>query len=151
MMVFVLLGLMAMAFAFNYLWYKVFGTLGAGPRPPAMQQQQQVAEEQSEAEEFERERAEREEAHRAKVKADQEKKSQEVAKRVKELPGKRAAWKSQEEAKSAEDKAQAALKLAKDLLKAERREAADRRLKEIVEKYPGTDAAAEAADLLKKK
>lgn|GEM_PF-5745990 len=142
MMVFVLLGLMAMAFAFNYLWYRVFGMFGA--RPPQMPQQtQQVQAEAIEAEN------ELEEQRRARIKADQEKKAQLAEKHKKELPSKRAAWKAKEEARSAEEKAQADLKMALDLLQAERRDAAHRRFRDIIEKYPGTDAAAEAERRLK--
>jgi len=155
LMVFVLLGLMGMAFAFNYLWVKAFGLAGAANIPRNnMQPMGPVDSTDAEAErELEREREilkERESERLAKIQAEREKKAKEAAKRAKELPSKRAAWQAQEEAKSAEQKAEEALRLAIDLLEADRREPAHRRLREIIEKYPDTKAAAKAQSLLKK-
>jgi TolA-binding protein len=156
LLVFVLLGLMGMAFAFNYLWVKAFGLAGAANNIPRGNMQPMAAADNTDAEaerELEREREiakEHEEQRLAKIQADRDKKAKEAAKRAKELPAKRAAWQAQEEAKSAEQKAQEALRLAIDLLEADRREPAHRRLREIIEKYPDTKAAAEARSLLKK-
>jgi hypothetical protein len=71
------------------------------------------------------------------------------AKKARELAAARAVWQANAEAKPVEQKAREALKMAVDLLEAGRREPAHRRLREIVEKYPDTSAAAEAEVLLK--
>jgi hypothetical protein len=68
--------------------------------------------------------------------------------KAQELTANRAVWKANEEAKPAEEKAAAALKLAVSLLNAGRKEPARRRLQEVIEKYPDTAAAAQAAELL---
>jgi hypothetical protein len=75
--------------------------------------------------------------------------AQASAQKTLQLAASRAAWKALEESKPAEEKAQAALKLAQSLLDAGRTEPARKRLKELVEKFPGTRAAARAAELLK--
>ena len=156
LMVFLLLGLMGMAFAFNYLWVKAFGLAGAANIPRANMQPMGPADTANDEAERELEREheiakEREEERRARIQAERDKKAKEAEKRAKELPSKRAAWQAQEEAKSAEQKAQESLRLAIDLLEADRREPAHRRLREIIEKYPDTKAAAEARSLLKKR
>ncbi len=69
--------------------------------------------------------------------------------KAKELAASRAVWKAIETAKPDEEKAAAALKLAVSLLDVGRKEAAQRRLQEIIEKFPDTSAAARAAELLK--
>jgi hypothetical protein len=66
-----------------------------------------------------------------------------------ELAANRAVWKANEEAKPAEEKAAAALKLAVSLLNAGRKDPARRRLLEVIDRFPGTDAAAEAGELLR--
>jgi hypothetical protein len=76
--------------------------------------------------------------------------AQESARKTLELAESRAAWKALVESKPAEEKAQAALKLAQSLLDAGRAEPARKRLQELIEKFPGTRAAAEAEELLKK-
>jgi hypothetical protein len=76
--------------------------------------------------------------------------AQESARKTIQLAENRAAWKALEESKPAEEKAEAALKLAQSLLDAGRTEAARRRLQELVERFAGTRAAARAEELLKK-
>jgi hypothetical protein len=76
--------------------------------------------------------------------------AQESARKTVELAESRAAWKALEEARPAEEKADAALKLAQSLLDAGRTEPARRRLQELIERFPGTRAAEEAEALLKK-
>jgi hypothetical protein len=68
--------------------------------------------------------------------------------KAKELAANRAVWKAIDEAKPADEKAAAALKLAVSLLNAGRKEPARRRLQEVIEKFPDTPSAAEAAELL---
>jgi hypothetical protein len=72
-----------------------------------------------------------------------------AARKAKEVAANRAAWKALADAKPDEEKAAAALKLATSLLTAGRKEPAHRRLQELIDKFPGTNAAAEAAELLK--
>jgi hypothetical protein len=71
-------------------------------------------------------------------------------KKTRSIAGKRAVWKALEAVKSEETKAQAALRLAVDLLAAGRTEPAHRRLQELIDNYPETEAAEKAAKLLKK-
>lgn len=78
-----------------------------------------------------------------------EREDQAAAQKATELAANRALWKAIDAAKPAEEKAQAALKLAADLLAAGREEPARRRLQEVIEKFPGTNAAAQAEELLK--
>ncbi len=78
----------------------------------------------------------------------QRKTAQAEAKKTKELAENRAVWQANAAAKPAEQKAREALKLAVDLLDAGRQEPAHRRLREIIEKFPETSAAAEAEKLL---
>lgn len=73
---------------------------------------------------------------------------------IAELPAKKSGAKKDEpaakpDAKSAEDEASAKLALAKQLMK-QSPDNAQKRLKELIEKYPDTAAAAAARDLLKK-
>ena len=75
--------------------------------------------------------------------------AQESARKTLELAESRAAWKALEQAKPAEEKAEAALKLAQSLLDAGRTGPARKRLQELIEKFPGTRAAARAEELLK--
>jgi hypothetical protein len=75
--------------------------------------------------------------------------AQESARKTLQLAESRAAWKALDEAKPAEEKAEAALKLAQSLLDAGRTEPARKRLQELIEKFPGTRAAARAKELLK--
>jgi hypothetical protein len=77
------------------------------------------------------------------------KQSQESARKTVQLAENRAAWKAIEDARSAEEKAEAALKLAQSLLDAGRTEPARKRLQGLIEKFPGTRAAAKAEELLK--
>lgn len=142
LLVFVMLSLTALTFALNYLWVRMFG--------PGMPQRAGVPVMQQAQGENDEEQSKREEEHSAKIKEELAKKAQAAEKRAKELPGKRAAWQAQSAAKTAEQKAQDALRMAVDLLNAGRREPALRRLREVVEKYPGTSAAEEADALLKK-
>ncbi len=65
-----------------------------------------------------------------------------------EIAANRAVWKAIDEAKPAEEKAAAALKLAVSLLNAGRKAPARRRLLEVIDKFPDTPAAAEASELL---
>ncbi len=81
--------------------------------------------------------------------ARQELVDREAAQKAKDLAARRALWQAVESAKPAEEKAQAALKLAVDLLAAGREAPARKRLQEVIDKYPDTDAAAEAEVLLK--
>jgi hypothetical protein len=81
--------------------------------------------------------------------ARQELVDREAAQKAKDLAARRALWQAVESAKPAEEKAQAALKMAVILLKQGRNEPARRRLQEVIDQFPGTDAAAEAAKLLK--
>jgi TolA-binding protein len=76
--------------------------------------------------------------------------AQASAQKTLQLAASRAAWKALEESKPAEEKAEAALKLAQSLLDAGRTEPARKRLQELIEKFPGTRAAAKAEELLKK-
>jgi hypothetical protein len=85
----------------------------------------------------------------ARQEAWQAQKDEVTARKEREVAENRAAWKAREEARPVEEKAQAALKLATILLNAGRTEAAQVRLKEVIEKYPGSSAAAEAEGLLK--
>jgi hypothetical protein len=78
----------------------------------------------------------------------QEREAQAAAQKANELAASRALWKAIDAAKPAEEKARAALKLAVDLLAAGREEPARRRLQEVIDKFPGTSAAAKAAELL---
>jgi hypothetical protein len=71
-------------------------------------------------------------------------------KKSRSLAEKRAVWQAIDSIKPAEAKAQAALQLATDLLKAGRTDPARRRLQEVIDNFPDTDAAAQAAELLKK-
>jgi hypothetical protein len=80
--------------------------------------------------------------------ARQELVDREAAQKTKDLAARRALWQAVESAKPAEEKAQAALKMAVSLLKLGRTEPARRRLQEVIDQFPGTDAAAEAAKLL---
>jgi hypothetical protein len=83
--------------------------------------------------------------------ADLERKTAQAdAKKARELAANRAAWQANAAAKPTEQKAREALKMAVDLLEAGRREPADRRLREIIEKYAGSSAAAEAEKLLER-
>jgi TolA-binding protein len=75
--------------------------------------------------------------------------AREKDKKEKELAANRAVWQANAAAKPAEQKAREALKLAVGLLEAGQRQPAHRRLRELIEKYPGTIAAAEAEELLK--
>jgi hypothetical protein len=84
----------------------------------------------------------------ARQEAWQEQRDQVTARKERDVAESRAAWKAREEAKPVEEKAQAALKLATILINAGRTEAAQGRLKEVIEKFPGTAAAAEAQGLL---
>lgn len=79
----------------------------------------------------------------------QQKEAQAAAKKATDLAVNRALWQANAAAKPDEQKASEALKMARDLLEAGRNEPARRRLQEIVEKFPGTSAAAEAEELLK--
>lgn len=79
----------------------------------------------------------------------QERQAQAAAEKARELAANRAVWKAIDAAKPAEEKAQAALKLAVDLLAAGREEPARRRLQEVIDNFPGTNAAARAVELLK--
>lgn len=87
------------------------------------------------------------EARRAEV---EYREAQAAALRTEELAASRAAWKALDEAKPVEEKADAALKLAKSLLDAGREEPARRRLQEVIDKFPETRAAARAEELLAK-
>lgn len=80
----------------------------------------------------------------------QERAAREAAQKANELAVSRAMWKAIEAAKSEEEKAQAALKLAVSLLEAGRTAPARRRLQEVIDKFPDTNAAAQAEELLKK-
>src|SRR5262249_54460658 len=81
--------------------------------------------------------------------AAQEQSDKESEQKAQDLAARRALWQSVEAAKPAEEKAKAALKLAVMLLKAGRTEPARRRLQEVIDQFPDTNAAAEAAELLK--
>jgi multidrug efflux pump subunit AcrA (membrane-fusion protein) len=70
--------------------------------------------------------------------------------KAEELAAKRAVWKELDAAKPAEQKAEAALKLATSLLDAGRIEPARKRLQDVIDRFPGTRAAAQAADLLER-
>jgi hypothetical protein len=72
-----------------------------------------------------------------------------AARKAEQVAANRAVWKALVDAKPDEEKAAAALKLAVSLLTAGRKEPAHRRLQELIDKFPGTNAAAEAAELLK--
>jgi hypothetical protein len=85
----------------------------------------------------------------ARLSAEQELQTQAAARKAKEVAADRAGWKAADEAKPEEEKAAAALKLAVSLLTAGRKEPAHKRLEELIDKFPGTKAAAEAAELLK--
>lgn len=87
------------------------------------------------------------EARRAAV---QERQKEAAAKTAQELAEKNAVWQAINAAKPADVKAQAALKLALNLLAAGKVEAAYGRLQELIEKFPDTEAAAEARELLNK-
>jgi hypothetical protein len=76
--------------------------------------------------------------------------SQAAAAKAEELAAKRAVWKEIDATRPAEQKAEAALKLAVSLLDAGRIEPARKRLHDVIEKFPDTRAAAEAAELLEK-
>ncbi|MGQ0634540.1 MAG: tetratricopeptide repeat protein [Planctomycetaceae bacterium] len=80
----------------------------------------------------------------------QKRQAEAAAKKAQEAAEKSAVWQALEAAKPPEAKAQAALKLALNLLAAGRKEAAFRRLHEIIEQFPDTDAAAQARKLLEK-
>jgi len=71
-------------------------------------------------------------------------------KNAQNLAEKNAVWQAINAAKPPEVKARAALKLALNLLAAGRVEAAYGRLQELIEKFPDTEAAAEARELLNK-
>ena len=75
---------------------------------------------------------------------------QAAAAKAEELAAKRAVWKEIDATKPAEQKAEAALKLAVSLLDAGRIEPARKRLQDVIEKFPDTRAATEAAELLAK-
>jgi TolA-binding protein len=75
--------------------------------------------------------------------------AQAAAQKATELAANRAVWQAIDAAKPAEEKARAALKLAIDLLSAGREEPARRRLQDVIDKFPGTGAAAQAEELLK--
>jgi hypothetical protein len=75
---------------------------------------------------------------------------QAAAAKAEELAAKRAVWKEIDATRSAEQKAEAALKLAVSLLDAGRIEPARKRLEGVIDKFPDTRAAAEAAQLLEK-
>lgn len=79
----------------------------------------------------------------------QEREAQAAAQKASELAANRAVWQAIDKARPAEEKARAALKLAVDLLAAGREEPARRRLQEVIDKFPGTNAASEAQELLK--
>jgi hypothetical protein len=76
--------------------------------------------------------------------------SQASAAKAEELAAKRAVWKEIDATRPAEQKAEAALKLAVSLLDAGRIEPAHKRLQDVIAKFPDTRAAAEAAELLEK-
>jgi hypothetical protein len=71
-------------------------------------------------------------------------------KKSRSLAEKRAVWKALDAVKGTEAKAQAALQLAVDLLAAGRTEPARRRLQDLIDSYPGTQAAEKAEELLEK-
>ncbi len=73
-----------------------------------------------------------------------------AAAKAEELAAKRAVWKEIDATRPAEQKAEAALKLAVSLLDAGRIEPARKRLQDVIAKFPGTRAATEAAELLEK-
>jgi hypothetical protein len=73
-----------------------------------------------------------------------------AAAKTEELAAKRAVWKEIDATRPAEQKAESALKLAVSLLDAGRIEPARKRLQDVIEKFPDTHAAAEAAELLEK-
>jgi hypothetical protein len=79
----------------------------------------------------------------------QERQAQAATEKASELAANRAIWKAIDAAKPAEEKARAALKLAVDLLAAGREEPARKRLQEVIDKFPGTNAASKAQELLK--
>jgi len=79
-----------------------------------------------------------------------QRKAKAAEKKASDLAASRAVWKAIDAARPAEEKAGAALKLAVSLLAAGREEPARRRLQEVIDKFPGTIAAAEAEALLKK-
>lgn len=78
----------------------------------------------------------------------QERQAQAAAQKADELAANRALWQAIDAAKPAEEKARAALKLARDLWAAGREAPARRRLQELIEKYPGTQAARQAEEML---
>jgi hypothetical protein len=78
----------------------------------------------------------------------QERQAQAAAQKADELTANRAVWQAIDAAKPAEEKAQAALKLACDLWAAGRESPARRRLQDVIEKYPGTQAARQAEEIL---
>jgi len=79
----------------------------------------------------------------------QERQDQAAARKAQELAQNRALWKARDDARPLEDKARAALKLATILLNDGRTDAGRKRLQEVIDKFPGTTAAAEAEGLLK--
>jgi len=79
----------------------------------------------------------------------QEREAQAAAQKATELAANRAVWQAIDKARPAEEKARAALKLAIDLLAAGREEPARRRLQEVIDKFPDTNAAGEAEELLR--
>jgi hypothetical protein len=85
----------------------------------------------------------------ARQRAWQERQDQAAARKANELAQNRALWKARDEARPLEDKARAALKLATILLNDGRTEPGRKRLQEVIDKFPGTTAAAEAEELLK--
>jgi len=78
----------------------------------------------------------------------QERELQAASQKSGELAANRAVWQAIDAAKPAEEKARAALKLASDLLAAGRAEPARRRLQDVIDKYPATQAAGEAEEML---
>lgn len=86
----------------------------------------------------------------ARMAALEERKLEKARKKREELAREQSIRRSIEASKPVETKAQAALKLAVDLLTAGRTEAARRRLQEVIERFPDTSAAAQAEELLQK-
>jgi hypothetical protein len=80
----------------------------------------------------------------------QHRESQAATAKAEVLAAKREVWHEIDAAKPAEKKAEAALKLAVSLLDAGRIEPARKRLQDVIDKFPDTRAAAEAAELLEK-
>ena len=72
-------------------------------------------------------------------------------KKAKKLAADRALWQAKAASKTPEQKAQVEIKLAKELLRIGRDEPAERRFREIIEKYPGTETAREAEQLLQER